>query len=116
LLLDSPDNEEFQSIYDGLRHVVTLSEEVLAAAQLETARPRLSLPADTATVPPQPSTRVPIAAITEAPELRVPSVLPPQVAHQIRQAQSRAAIAGQAPPAWAIGAAVEARYSGDGRW
>lgn len=58
----------------------------------------------------------PVAAITTAPDLRLPSVLPPQVAQQIREAQQRAAMAGQAPPSWAIGAKCQAIYSGDGQW
>lgn len=66
--------------------------------------------------PQGPSTSAPVAAITSAPEVRVPSVLPPQVAQQIRIAQQRAALAGQGPAAWAIGAKVQARYSGDGLW
>ncbi len=59
---------------------------------------------------------VPVAAITEAPEVKVPSVLPPQIKNQIRIAQQRAALAGQAPAEWAIGAEVQARYAGDGVW
>lgn len=58
----------------------------------------------------------PVAAITAAPDLRIPSVLPPQVAQQIRHAQQRAALSGQAPPAWAIGAPCQAVYSADGQW
>ena len=62
------------------------------------------------------SPSAPVAVITAAPEVRVPSVLPPQVAQQIRIAQQRAALTGQGPAAWAIGARVQARFSGDGRW
>lgn len=62
------------------------------------------------------SAGAPVAAITEAPAVRIPSALPPQVAEQIRLAQQRAAIFGQGPAAWAIGAKVQARYSGDGLW
>jgi len=40
----------------------------------------------------------------------------PQVAQQIRAAQQKAALAGQAPPAWAIGARCQAVYSLDGEW
>lgn len=58
----------------------------------------------------------PVAAITAAPDLRIPSVLPPQVAQQIRLAQQRAALLGQAPASWAIGAKCQAVYSGDGQW
>ena len=39
-----------------------------------------------------------------------------QVAQQIRSAQQKAALAGQAPPAWAIGAKCQAVYSLDGEW
>lgn len=59
-------------------------------------------PADAATATPQ----APAAA----------SLLPPQVAEQIRQAQQRAALAGQGPAAWAVGAMCRAVYSGDGNW
>ena len=88
--------------------VIQLTKEVLAeAAQQDASASTASAPA----VLPGP-----VAAITTAPEVRVPSVLPPQVAQQIRFAQQRAALAGQAPPAWAIGAQVQAVYSGDGQW
>lgn len=55
-----------------------------------------------------------MAAITTAPQLSLPSILPPQVAFQIRAAQQKAALNGQAPGAWAIGARCQALYSGDG--
>ena len=58
----------------------------------------------------------PVAAITEAPEVRVPSVLPPQIKDQIRIAQRRAALAGHAPAEWAIGSQIQAKFSGDGVW
>ena len=38
------------------------------------------------------------------------------MAQQIRSAQQKAALAGQAPPAWAIGAKCQAVYSLDGEW
>ena len=47
---------------------------------------------------------------------RISSLLPPQMAEQIRHAQQRAALAGQGPAEWAIGANVRAVYSGDGNW
>lgn len=59
---------------------------------------------------------IPVAAISEAPAVQLPSTLPPQVAEQIRLAQQRAALAGQGVKAWAIGAKVDARYSHDGLW
>lgn len=58
----------------------------------------------------------PVAAITAAPDIRVGIALPPQVAQQIRTARQRAAVIGQAPPEWAIGADVEALYAGDEQW
>ncbi len=39
-----------------------------------------------------------------------------QVAQQIRAAQQKAALSGQAPLAWAIGARCQAIWSGDGGW
>ena len=39
-----------------------------------------------------------------------------QVAEQIRAAQQKAALGGQAPAAWAIGARCQAVWSGDGGW
>lgn len=39
-----------------------------------------------------------------------------QVAQQIRAAQQKAALAGQAPPAWAIGAVCHALSPLDGAW
>ena len=40
---------------------------------------------------------------------------PVQVAEQIRAAQQKAALSGQAPAAWAVGAACQALYV-DGDW
>lgn len=54
--------------------------------------------------------------VITAPSLQLPSILPPQVAEQIRSAQQRAALQNQAPAAWAIGARCQAVYSGDGEW
>ncbi len=135
LLLDDPENEEYRGIHAGLvevrcvwaccalsatpadtktthcaLQVLELTQELLkettaqqeAAAAVEAAAP--SAPA------------APVAAITEAPEVRVPSVLPPHVAQQIRAAQQRAALQGQGPAAWAIGAKVQAQYSADDNW
>ena len=48
----------------------------------------------------------PVAVQTAAPA--VSSFLPPQVAQQIRAAQQKAALVGQAPANWAIGARVQA--------
>jgi len=79
-----------------------LTEELLAEEEEEVAV--------------QEKTAVPVAAISEAPAVHLPSALPPQVAEQIRVAQQRAALSGQGVKAWAIGAKVDARYSHDGLW
>ncbi|GAB4813628.1 hypothetical protein N2152v2_000674 [Parachlorella kessleri] len=130
LLLDDPGNEEYKGIYDSLAEVIQLTKDLLGEAgvggqqQDSHAAAQPVLPG-TASAPPAggaagapagagPSH--PVAAITAAPDLRLPSVLPPQVALQIRQAQQRAAMAGQAPPSWAIGAKCQAVYSDDGQW
>lgn len=56
------------------------------------------------------------AAPTPASAPVLPSILPPQVAQQIRAAQIRAALSGQAPAAWAVGAKCQAMYSADGEF
>lgn len=88
--------------------VTKLTKELLEAAQVEETPGKES--------PNHQHGHGPVAAITKAPEVKVPSILPPQVKEQIRVAQQRAALAGQAPPEWAIGASVQGRYSGDGKW
>lgn len=92
--------------------VIQLTRELIAEAapgpSSETPQP----PAPQGT----PSLVHPAAAITTAPDLRLPSILPPTVAAQIKAARHRAAFAGQAPAAWAIGAAVQAIYREDGQW
>ncbi|KAI8110902.1 hypothetical protein M9434_004476 [Picochlorum sp. BPE23] len=105
LLLDDPDNSEYKEIYSGLQEVIQLTQELRQA----------SVHVEDKAGPGQ-LQKVPVAAITEAPEVKVPSVLPPQIKDQIRIAQQRAALAGQAPAEWAIGAQVQARYGGDGLW
>lgn len=56
------------------------------------------------------------AAPAPEPAPVLPSILPPQVAQQIRAAQIRAALSGQAPAAWAVGAKCQAMYSADGEF
>ena len=60
--------------------------------------------------------QAPVAAITQAPEIKVTSTLSPKIAEQIRIAQQRSALAGQGQAEWAIGADVQARHSVDGLW
>ena len=121
LLLDDPDNEEYKGIYESLAEVIALTKDLIRDA--ETAGTAVSAAASDAAMQsqqqpqPQPAAAtVPLeGAITQAPEVRLPSVLPPQVAQQIKEAQQRAALLGQAPTAWAIGAPCQAMYSGDGQ-
>lgn len=56
------------------------------------------------------------AAAAASPTDAAGTLLPPQVAEQIRHAQQRAALGGQGPAAWAVGAKCKALYSGDGNW
>lgn len=125
LLLDDPGNSEYESIYNDLQQVVSLTEDLLATAreQQQAAVSEVPVPGHAEHIEPNHlldsnigRSAAPVAAITSAPEVKLPSVLPPQVAEQIRGAQRRAALAGQAPPEWAIGATVQAVYSADGRW
>ncbi|KXZ56279.1 hypothetical protein GPECTOR_1g244 [Gonium pectorale] len=58
----------------------------------------------------------PVARIVTPPELNLPAILPSSVAEQIRRAQVRAALTGQAPAQWAIGAQCQAVYSADGEY
>ena len=44
------------------------------------------------------------------------SLLPASVAEQIRKAQVRAALLGQAPAAWAVGCKCQAMYNADGKF
>lgn len=44
------------------------------------------------------------------------AVLPSAVADQIRRAQVKAALLGQAPAAWAVGAKCQALYGDDGQY
>lgn len=92
--------------------VIQLTKELIAEGGPSPSQPPAQPQAPTAAAP----LIHPAAAITTAPDLRLPSILPPTVAAQIRSARHRAAFAGQAPAAWAIGAPVQAIYREDGQW
>lgn len=100
LLLAEPENQEYADIFQSLTEVIQLTSDLLQEAP--------DAGVSTSSAP------RPVAAITTAPQLSLPSILPPQVAFQIRAAQQKAALNGQAPGAWAIGARCQALYSGDG--
>lgn len=117
LLLLDHENAEYLELYNSLQEVIGLTEDLVRDAE-EGAAQIAGLPAP-ALAPAQPVASTSAAGasvITSAPALQLPSVLPPQVAHQIRTAQQRAALLGQAPPAWAIGSKCQAVYSADGEW
>ncbi|KDD76239.1 hypothetical protein H632_c303p0, partial [Helicosporidium sp. ATCC 50920] len=121
LLLDDPDNEEYRGIYDGLVEVIKLTKELIGSSADELAPPAHAASTSghdggTDAQPYAAPKAAPVAAITAAPDIRVGIALPPQVAQQIRTARQRAAVIGQAPPEWAIGADVEALYAGDEQW
>ena len=78
---------------------MNLTKELLAETQQQEHAATTSA-AQEATPQPQPSS----------------STLPPTVAQQIKVAQQRAALAGHGSAAWAIGAEIQAKYSGDGLW
>ena len=63
-----------------------------------------------------PSSSAAPTPIVTPPQLNLPSILPASVAEQIRRAQVKAAILGQADAAWAIGAKCQAVYSADGQF
>lgn len=117
LLLNEPNNEEYADIYNSLTEVIELTENLVKEARSkelvqehkEESQAEYSAPQS---VQPRPRGNI----TTQAPSLQLPSILPPQVAQQIRSAQQKAALQGQAPAVWAIGARCQAVYSGDGEW
>lgn len=90
LLVEDPDNEEYKSILESLTEVIKLTRDVLTEAVVPAGQ----------------------SLTTEEQK----SSLPTQVAQQIRSAQQRAALGGQGPASWALGAPVTAIYSEDGQW
>lgn len=118
LLAQDSDNAEFQELNTSLAEVVDLTRDLLQEA-LQGSTALSDLPPS---LPPggeggiqygQPRA-APIVVETSAPA--VSSFLPPQVAQQIRAAQQKAALQGDAPAAWGIGARCQAVWSGDGEW
>lgn len=149
LLLDDPENEELQAIFENLSEVRGLlahcsstesrdavapnrcpspcqavqviqltrdlcQAEAHSAQEAQPGQGQHDQPSSPAAAPV--ASAAPQGAAASASERTGPSLLPPQVAEQIRLAQQRAALAGQGPAAWAIGAKCRAVYSGDGNW
>ncbi|KAG2484619.1 hypothetical protein HYH03_016573 [Edaphochlamys debaryana] len=117
--------QDLQDMYQSLTEVINLTEELLkdaleqqriaggAAASTSAAA---VLGAAAAAASAGAAASGPIAKIVTPPELNLPSILPASVADQIRKAQVRAALTGQAPAQWAIGAECQAVYSADGEY
>mmetsp|Transcript_17087 Transcript_17087/g.51065 ORF Transcript_17087/g.51065 Transcript_17087/m.51065 type:complete len:306 (-) Transcript_17087:193-1110(-) len=115
LLQQDASNVEFQELRASLVEVIELTQELLREALQSEAATQPSPAAAAASAPTGGSWQAaPVVVQSQAPA--VSSFLPPQVAQQIRAAQQRAALAGDAPAAWAIGARCQAVWSGDGEW
>lgn len=105
-------NEEYIALKQSLLELIQLTEVLVRDAASE----ELSASAQQQQLPQRVTGHQPIT-LAPAPEVpQLPSVLPPQVAQQIRAAQQKAALQGQAPPGWAIGAACEAVWRDDGQY
>ena len=138
---EDADNEELSALYDnltevgirrwkgspgaarvaaGLRccpppslQVIELTRELVEADQGASPQAKQEQQAGASALGPR-AAPAPAAAAAVLPA--APSLLPPQVAEQIRHAQQRAALAGQGPAAWAIGAKCKAIFAEDGNW
>lgn len=111
LLLLDPENEELNDMYNSLLEVIELTTDLLKDArdQQQQQQQHAAVAAQLA------GAVAPFLQVVTPPTLTLPSILPASVAEQIRRAQVRAALTGQAPVAWAIGAKCQAMYT-DGEW
>ncbi|KAG2454532.1 hypothetical protein HYH02_000379 [Chlamydomonas schloesseri] len=120
--------QDLQDMYQSLSEVIQLTEELLkdaleqqrAAAAAGAGPSAATVAAVAAGVAGAEAAAAaasnPVAKIVTPPELNLPAILPASVADQIRKAQVRAALTGQAPAEWAIGAQCQAVYSADGQY
>lgn len=115
MLLDDPENEELQDIYRNLEEVIQLSRE-LQQAQPAEAGVSVQLEQHEQLAGPAAAAAPAGTGALVACDATVSALLPPQVTEQIKHVQLRAALAGQGPAAWAVGAKCRAVYSGDGNW
>ncbi|KAI8462431.1 MAG: hypothetical protein J3K34DRAFT_527755 [Monoraphidium minutum] len=130
LLLLEPENQELSEMYDSLSEVIQLTKDLLSDAKQQHAAggapgPSAAAAAD-APAPAAADAAADAAAaggaalgasqvVTPA-ALNAPGVLPENVADQIRRAQQRSALTGQAPAGWAVGGECLAYYAADGQW
>mmetsp|Transcript_21723 Transcript_21723/g.37019 ORF Transcript_21723/g.37019 Transcript_21723/m.37019 type:complete len:325 (-) Transcript_21723:717-1691(-) len=115
---------EMQEMYDSLREVIQLTEDLLkeaaeseaAAAGAAASAEILSNRAQWQKEEEEAGGGGASAPIITPPSLNLPSILPASVAEHIRKMQIRAALTGQAPASWLIGAKLQAMYPADGVW
>ncbi|KIY95633.1 survival of motorneuron-related-splicing factor 30 [Monoraphidium neglectum] len=119
-------------MYDSLSEVIQLTKDLLADAKQQhtSAAPPAAPAAPSAPVAAAVASSAAAAAgpsaqggaalggsqIVTPAALNAPSMLPEAVADQIRKAQQRSALLGQAQAGWAVGAECLAYYAADGQW
>jgi len=127
LLLLDPENAELAEMYSSLGEVITLTKDLLADAKQQHgtagpsgARAAAAAAAAATSAPPVASTS---SAALGASQIAMPAqlsapaaALQGNVADQIKKAQQRSALAGQAPAGWAVGAECLAYYATDAQW
>jgi survival-of-motor-neuron-related-splicing factor 30 len=123
-----PENAELSEMYNGLEEVIALTRDLLQDAKQQHdaaggvgAGPSGSGAAETtdaAAADAQASTSG--AGALGSSQIPMPAELstglPGSVADQIKRAQQRSALTGQAPAGWAAGAECLAYYAADGQW
>lgn len=132
LLLEDPDNQELQTLYDELAEVNFICTslylwcakhepvcESVRLAHLQVIKLSKELQHQQSTAPNQrPEEAAPCAPVPTTASDGPPTaaLLPAPLLDQVRRAQERAALAGHGPAEWAIGAHCLALYGDDGNW
>lgn len=137
LLLLEPENGELSDMYNSLSEVIQLTKDLLADAKHQhdaaAAAAAASLGAGPSSLPaaPEAAAAGPGSAAAEGAAaaaglggsqismpaaLSAPAMLPGNVAEQIKKAQQRSALMGQAPAGWAVGGECLAYYANDSQW
>ncbi|PSC74490.1 survival of motorneuron-related-splicing factor 30 [Micractinium conductrix] len=101
MLLEDPENEELQAIYNDLAEVIELARELQQGSAAEAAGGAAAAQAD---------------AAEQSAAADAAAHMPGAMAEHIKHAQHRSAFGGQGPAAWAVGATCRALYSGDNKW
>ncbi|GBF92995.1 hypothetical protein Rsub_05831 [Raphidocelis subcapitata] len=135
LLLQDPSNGELSEMYDSLSEVIALTKDLLADAKAQHDAALAAVAAATSGAPAgagAAADSAPAAAAAStsgapaaapagslgAAQIATPAGLAAAggVADQIRRAQQRQALTGQAPSGWAVGAECLAYYATDSQW